>query len=377
MQHPVYVQAFGGVTASGSFGNIRNAADLKAVPTHLGTLAGDQPYPYFSIEEHYGLFDEVRSLEVVEAIVEDIFSQSGLAPGEVARCALVFAGSTLDLSASRIIRNARDPEALAQIPGGRYGSGLYAAKTAERFGIKGPRFTLNTACTSGANALLEASRMVAQGVAEHALVVGVELYSRMNIEGFAALQLLDGRACRPFDADRSGIVLGEGAAAVLLGTKESSWRFLGGSSNCETHSITGAAEDGSGIAELMQQALEQSGLRASDVAVVKAHGTASRLNDLSESNAMKKVFGQQMPPFFSFKGFFGHTLGACGVVEPALLMQCVDHGFLPASAGFMRTDETLGIAPMQTHAACDSGIFMLDFFGFGGNNAALLLEKAV
>ncbi|MBU1641811.1 3-oxoacyl-ACP synthase, partial [bacterium] len=107
---------------------------------------------------------------------------------------------------------------------------------------------------------------------------------------------------------------------------------------------------------------------------VKAHGTASALNDRAEINAMKQVFDSP-PPFFSLKPYIGHTLGSCGASEMLLLMECVDNGFIPASPNFSTPDETLQWSPITEKRACDSGLFMLNYFGFGGNNTSIVIEK--
>jgi 3-oxoacyl-[acyl-carrier-protein] synthase-1 len=261
----------------------------------------------------------------------------------------------------------------------RVGGGGYVDSLMHRFGFEGPSLTYNTACTSSANALMDAAAMLDGGIVDYALVLGVELYSPTTLEGFVMMQLASPDAIRPFDAQRNGIVLGEAVSAVLLSRDDiapSSWRYLGGNSNCETHSVTGANPDGSGIAEVMRHALRDAGTEPEEVTLVKAHGTASDLNDQAEMRGMEQVF-ENLPPYLSFKPYIGHTLGGCGAAELLLMMESVDAGFVPASANFETLDEDFTQAPIQERLTVDSGRFMMNYFGFGGNNTSFIIEKVL
>jgi len=260
----------------------------------------------------------------------------------------------------------------------RVGGGNYLAALQQHFGFGGPALTYNTACTSSANALLGAASMLAGGIIDYALVFGLELYSPTTLEGFALLQLLSPAAARPFAGNRSGIVLGEAVAVCLLSRDDimvAEWRFRGGKSGCDTTSVTGAAADGSGFARIMWGALEKTGLRPEDISLVKAHGTASDLNDRAEMRALSKVFSR-MPPYLSLKPYIGHTLGACGVAELLLLFESVNSGFMPVSPNFSPLDLEFNDAPISLNLEIESGIFMLNYFGFGGNNSSLIIEKS-
>jgi 3-oxoacyl-[acyl-carrier-protein] synthase-1 len=148
----------------------------------------------------------------------------------------------------------------------------------------------------------------------------------------------------------------------------------GGASRCDNYSISASNPDGSAIAEVMQSALSDCGLSRQDITAVKAHGTASPLNDDGEAAGLKRIF-DQLPPLFALKPIVGHTLGACGVVETALVALALRRGFIPASAGFEQYDSALGITPLGAPLAMGAGHLMLNYFGFGGNNNALILEK--
>lgn len=257
---------------------------------------------------------------------------------------------------------------------GRSGYGSLADAVAGRFGIEGPSLTVNTACSSSANAALYAARMIQSGELDYAVVLGTEDFNRLSLLGFASLMLVTEEQARPFDAGRDGLVLGEGVAALVLGRPDPRCPFHldGGANLCDTSSATNASPQS--IAQVMREALAEAGVARDAVAAVKAHGTSTPSNDQAEGQGMRQLFGDALPPFTSLKGHLGHTLGACGAIEMAALMACLRAGFLPATAGFRRPDPELGITPLRAPAAARAGSYLLNFFGFGGNNTSLVLR---
>jgi 3-oxoacyl-[acyl-carrier-protein] synthase-1 len=248
-------------------------------------------------------------------------------------------------------------------------------RLAETLGIGGPDYVFNTACTASANALLAAQRLISLGSIDQALVVGLEFANRTTLTGFSGLQLLAAEL-KPFDAGRNGIVLGEGLGAVLLSARPGGLglALVGGASNCDTYSVTSANPDGSSIAALLRTVLGQTGLAPGQVRGIKAHGTASPQNDSSEAAGLKLIFNT-MPPLTALKPYLGHTLGACGIIELALFGNALVRGFLPSVPGFSREDPALGVRPLTVPAPAPAGHYLLNYFGFGGNNTALVLEK--
>ena len=240
--------------------------------------------------------------------------------------------------------------------------------------IGGPYYTLNTACSSAANALLYAGLSLRGGDLDDALVVGIEEENRLSQQGFFSLMLTTRERCRPFDARRDGIVLGECAAALWLSTQRAGarWRLLGGASLCDALHPTNP--DAAKIAETIEAALADAGVDKHAVTAVKAHGTGTRANDQAEALGLRRVFGEQVPPFTSLKPAIGHTLGACGAVETAAFLACLEAGCVPATRGFAEADAELGVAPLQAGRAWRGGVVLLNYVGFGGNNCALLVE---
>lgn len=243
--------------------------------------------------------------------------------------------------------------------------------------LHGADYAYNTACTASANALLSAVSSITQGHHEYALVVGMETFNATTLSGFFGMQLLSHEMMRPFDQHRNGLVLGEGCAVLLLQASAADGNGLtlcGGASGCDSFSISASNPDGSSIAAVMQRALDQCQLQASDITAIKAHGTASPMNDNGEAAGMRRLF-TTLPPFFSLKSYIGHTLGSCGAMETALMIGCIEQGYLPISAGFTTADAELGVSPLTVSQPAPAGYYMLNFFGFGGNNCSLILHS--
>ncbi|RLA73412.1 MAG: beta-ketoacyl synthase [Epsilonproteobacteria bacterium] len=341
-------------------------------------LNGDTlTFPYYAIDDKARLADPDHALPYLEKVVAVALERVGLHQKELSRCGLFLGCSSNDLSLSVPLGRNFDHSMEETQSCQRVGNGVYADFLRRTFGLGSLNFTYNTACTSSANAVMDAASMLEGGMIDYALVVGIELFAPVTFEGFASMQLLSPEAIRPFDKQRSGIVQGEAVSAVILSrsdVKASSWYYLGGMSNCETHSVTGASPDGVGIGEVITTALKSAGVKEDEITAVKAHGTASALNDTAEINGMKQAF-KTLPPFFSLKPYIGHTLGGCGSAELLLMMESVDAGFVPSSANFSEMDEALDAMPLRQALPLEGGNFLLNYFGFGGNNTSFVIEK--
>ncbi len=246
----------------------------------------------------------------------------------------------------------------------------------QQHGFSGPDYAYNTACSSSANALISATSSIIEGNNKYALVIGLETFNATTLAGFHNMQLLASSVMRPFDKHRDGLILGEGCGVLLLEAAKpggAGISICGGASHCDTYSISVSNPDGSAIAEVMQEALEQSQISANDIIAIKAHGTGSSLSDKSETAGMKQVF-TNIPPFFSLKANIGHTLGGCGAIETALMAALLANKKIPAGAGFKTPDESLGASPITHSQTVGPGHYMLNFFGFGGNNSSIILQ---
>jgi len=254
-----------------------------------------------------------------------------------------------------------------------------AAFLAQRFGF-GKHLVISNACISGVLALIAGKRWIESGGYDHVVVVGADVLSRFVISGFQSLQALSSEPCRPFDAARKGINLGECAAAMVLtarpdvlGVKPSVSLIGGGLSNDANH-ISGPSRTGEELAFAIRQAMEEASLSAPEIDFISAHGTATLYNDEMEAKAFTLAALEHVP-VNSMKGYFGHTLGAAGVLEVALSSQSLLHDELITSLGFKTPGVTQPINIIKAFESRPLEICLKTASGFGGCNAALILQK--
>lgn len=313
------------------------------------------------------------SSTVLDALVAD----ARLTPAELAETA-IFVGTTTGVAASEEIAYLRDRTLgatwKAQFLAG--GPGRLAAFAAETVGAKGPCFTYTTACTATAVGVVMATRMMRQGRVKRAIVLGVDVLMRMTLEGFRLLQLRSVQGCRPFDRDRDGLDVGEAVAAVLLEPGEGRFQVLDGAIRHDQGHMAAGSTDGKTAAAVMGDALFRSGVTAQQVTAIKAHGTGTPTNDLTELRGLKLVFGERLPLFTSLKSTFGHTLGASTALELAAWLWCVEAGFLPGTHGFRTPEPENGFVPIMEPRAIDGGprVDLFNSFGFGGTSVSFAVQ---
>ena len=250
-----------------------------------------------------------------------------------------------------------------------------------RFGLFDDSTTLSTACSSSANALMLGARLIESGQADIVVAGGTEALTRFHLNGFNALMILDREQCRPFDATRAGLNLGEGAAYVVLESETAARKrgaeiqaWLSGSGNaCDAFHQTASSDNGEGACLAMKQALEEAGLSPRDIDYVNAHGTGTPNNDLSEGVALQRVFDTEMPPVSSTKSFTGHATSASGSIETVICLLAMQQGFIPANLGWQHPIEG-GITPTLGQEGCRLRHIMCNSFGFGGNDTSLILS---
>lgn len=246
-------------------------------------------------------------------------------------------------------------------------------------GIKQFSTTLSTACSSAANAIMLGARMLQQGMLDYVVAGGTDALSRFTLNGFNSLMILDRQPCRPFDRDRAGLTLGEGAGYVVMTCRDPAKKYClltgYGNANDAFHQ-TASSADGNGAYLSMRKALETAELRAKQINYVNIHGTGTSNNDASEGVAMKRIFGSKVPPFSSTKPFTGHTLAAAGGIEAVLSVLAIDQGVIYPNLGFANPIEESGLVPQTVFAeGVDVRHVMSNSFGFGGNNSTLIFSK--
>jgi 3-oxoacyl-(acyl-carrier-protein) synthase len=257
-------------------------------------------------------------------------------------------------------------------------------KIADALGIRDYLTTLSTACSSSANAILLGARMIRYGSLDRVVAGGTESLTKFHLRGFNALRILDKVPCRPFDENRNGITLGEGAAylvleseeAVLQGKKTPLCELTGWGNACEAYHQTASSPDGIGAYLAMKKALEMSGTDPDEIDYINAHGTGTDNNDLSEGKAIEKLFGDRIPKISSTKPFMGHTTSAAGSAEAILSILCILHGMVLPNLNFSTQMKELSFTPV-THLIKGLTIkkVMTNSFGFGGNDTSLVFSR--
>ena len=250
---------------------------------------------------------------------------------------------------------------------------------ATHFGIFSEWTTLSTACSSAANAIMLGARLIADGQADIVVAGGSEALSVFHLNGFNSLMILDHEVCRPFDATRQGLNLGEGAAFVVMESEESAARrhvqphaVLAGYGNaCDAFHQTATSANGEGAFLAMTEALRMAGLKPADIQYVNAHGTGTPNNDQTETAALKRVFGTAMPLVSSTKSFTGHTTSASGAIEAVICILSLQHQFVPANLGWKVPMED-GIEPTLGKPHAELQYVLCNSFGFGGNDSSLV-----
>ncbi len=248
--------------------------------------------------------------------------------------------------------------------------------------LVGQRMTICTACASGGTAISTACDLIRSGEADMVIAGGVDSLTQLTLNGFASLMVVSEDGCRPFDAQRQGMTLGEGAAVFVLESeshaRERNANILGVvagvGSTCDAYHVTAPSPDGSGMRKAMQRALRQAGLQPTDIDYINAHGTGTQENDPAEAEAIRGVFGEQVPPVSSTKRYFGHTLSAAGAIEAVLCLMAIQRGRIPRNLGLRTVDERIGFEPVRECIDKSIRAAMSNSLGFGGTNCSVIVR---
>jgi len=241
-------------------------------------------------------------------------------------------------------------------------------------GLRGPCVTVATACSSSAKAFAQAARLLNAGVVDAVLVGGVDTLCGSVLYGFNSLGLVSARQCRPFDADRDGLSLGEAAGFALLEratARETAPTLRGYGESSDAHHMSAPHPDGLGAELAMRQALARGGIKPGAVGYLNLHGTATPANDAVEAKAVAAMFPRRLHAG-STKGWTGHTLGAAGIVESVFALLALEHGLLPGTLNSSTADAACGAQVRFDNAERPLRYALNNAFGFGGNNCSLL-----
>ncbi len=259
-----------------------------------------------------------------------------------------------------------------------HGLGTVAEEIGKQFACSGELLTVSTACSSGTVAISMACKMLESGKAEWVLAGGTDSLCLLTYYGFHSLQLVDKKGSRPFDKNREGMSVAEGAAFLLLTTQkpEHCHGVIPGSGlSCDAHHGAAPHPEGTGAEAAMRSAISDAAVSADTIDYINLHGTGTPENDLAESKAVRRLFSS-LPPLSSIKGLSGHGLAASGAIEAVVAAIALNNDLLPANYGCEEADPQCGLQPLATPLQQVNNTILSNSFGFGGNNACLLLSKS-
>lgn len=256
-----------------------------------------------------------------------------------------------------------------------------ADMVAQHFHLSSLRQCIANACSSGTVAIGQAAEWINNGLCDIAIAGGADILCRVIYNGFISLLITDSQPCRPFDKNRRGLNLGEGAGMVVLESLQTAAQrnarihaTLCGYGNCsDAYHISAPMPDGLGLEMAIDAALQQAKIGHDDIAFINAHGTATPENDKVEGTLFSRIFPQT--PFHSTKGYTGHTLGAAGAVEAIITVESLKRQMIAASIGFQDPDPEFDVNPVIENTPVQGDYAMSDSLAFGGNNAVLLFRK--
>ncbi len=384
----INVTGLGAISAAG--GNVaetlesfnlkkRNAGTVTLFETPL-------KYPVFEVkhipEEYY--LEGRRTLSLALISVDEALRDAGLENDLSGLRVGVCLGTTVacQLNDLEFYQSYRDTGSASMIPVDRYLKGNLAEFISRKFKARGPVLTVVNACSSGTDAIGVALSWLKNGLCDIAIAGGADELNRIPLCGFGSLGIVSGELCAPFDRDRKGLNLGEGAGVLVIETKESAARrgrssdlYLSGyGSASDSYHLTAPRPDGAGLERAILKALSDSGIKPGDIGFVNAHGTATQDNDLVEGSTLGRIFGTELK-MLSTKGYTGHTLGAAGGLEAVFSAAALREEWIPASAGFNNKDENIPLIPVTERSDIRGGYALSTSLAFGGNNAALVIGR--
>lgn len=393
MQSKVYISGYGIVSALGVgvYSNLRalqSSTSGISVPSILRTAHKDMPVGELKVANaelarQVGFNDKTISRTALLGILaaREAVGMAGLTPEKLNGAALINGTSVGGMDISELayhdLIQGRDVDYKSSFQG--HDCGYSTAKIADSMGLKGTLQTISTACSSSANTIMNAGRMIRAGMANCVIAGGSDALSLFTLNGFNSLKILDHTHCRPFDGERQGLNLGEGAAFLVL-ESEQSLHDRGGTAIAElvgygnandAYHQTASSPEGKGALLAMKKALKVAGVASDKIDYINAHGTGTANNDLSESHAIKEVFGAEVPAYSSTKAFTGHTLAAAGAIEAVFSLLAIQHQVAFPNLNFFNS---MGVIkpPVTTLTPMKIQYVLSNSFGFGGNCSSLI-----
>jgi len=257
-----------------------------------------------------------------------------------------------------------------------------ADKVAKVIGVKSTPIVLSNACVSGIMAVSVAKSLIQSNVYNHLIIIGADLFSRFVFTGFQSFQAVSPNPCKPYDKNRDGITLGEAAASILV-TKNKAviqgevyYEILGDSNINDANHISGPSRTGEGLFQSIQKSIAEAQISANQIDCISAHGTATAYNDEMEAQAFNRL-GLENTPVYSLKGYFGHTLGASGLLDTVIALKSGSKNLIPQSLGYSEHGVTLPLNVTTENIFTECNIILKTASGFGGTNTAVIFKRHI
>jgi len=358
--------------------------DTVDLPTFIGEVAGVDAV---HLPAHLADYDCRNNRLALLGLTQDGFAEAVRAASArygAQRVGVFLGTSTAGILQSELAYRRRDPVSGA-LPAdfnyrGTHNTFSVADFTRHYFGLSGPAVVVSSACSSSAKVFSSARRMIAAGLIDAALVGGVDSLCLTTLYGFNSLGLISSQPCRPYDAQRDGISIGEAAAFALLERAPEhpdadAVLLLGIGESSDAYHMSSPHPEGRGARTAMQDALNMAGLQPSEIDYINLHGTATQSNDAAEGKAVAAIFGPHTP-CSSTKGATGHTLGAAGGLEAVICALALQHGLLPGGLNTRQLDPTLDLHYLLDNREQSLARVLSNSFGFGGTNCSLIFGRA-
>lgn len=361
-------------------GLVQNRIDQSGLQTWVGSISALDDYSWSNKEQTWqsrnnALIDLALNQGTLSASINELREKYGST-----RIGIVMGSSTSSIDRTEAAYCELDeqgnlpPEYVQESVFNPHAPGLFAA---HRLQLDGPNMTINTACSSSAKVFATAARWLQAGIVDAVVVGGADTLCLSVLHGFHSLQLVSQQPCRPFDAQRDGINLGEAAGFALLTRAEdnASGIFLTGyGESSDAHHMSHPHPEGAGARLAIEQALTRAKLAPQDIGYINLHGTASRANDHIEGNLVGSLFSSDTLAS-STKGWTGHTLGAAGILEAIFAIDALTTGLVPGTLNLEQLDPEVAITMSAENSHRSLQHVMTNSFGFGGNNACLIFSK--
>ena len=370
----VYISGMGVITPAGrGVGRLQtlleNSATALKMP-NLFPISADQLLPAGQIFDFFDNNQIPRTHQMALAAADEAMAYS---QGTVDAVIIGVTTGGILTTEAHLKKEIDDPENYTY-----HGAGTVAEYLAKKYRCKGPVITISNACSSGTAAIKLAMEMLRYGPAGHVLAGGADSLCRLTYYGFKSLQLIDRTGAHPFDKNRRGMSVGEGAAMFYLVAGENAPQnaiaeISGGGLSCDAYHPTTPDPEGKGAIRAMKAAIRDADITISDIDYINLHGTGTIDNDLCEAKAVKALFSNNMPFLSSVKGALGHSLAASGAVEAVVCAMSVAQGFIPANTGFNEIDPESDMEPLKKPVRARIKAALSNSFGFGGNNASIII----